>query len=441
MSRRYFSILLAFFFALLLCTMAGCSEGATEQTSSSPLRSTQTVDHPRHTPVNATLIPVPETSYPSLETPTTPSITAPYHLIDPSDFSIDFTLDTPVPPGRYIITVEESYARKTEIKFKVINFAGDVVSTLDVEIIDEDISYPHYSVTQIHAESKQLLIGVVDNGHTIELYIFDLLTTSISAISLECETMAGTAVNALGRKYLAFRCWDETNTWHFVHTADPSESYSFTVPIAADPFEYIPIWVSADEILFNGTYEKAFCLGSIPDWDPLCENIPYWPSRLTTDVGLLELREGDYYRPTAIGALSIDCLQSGSQDCDPILIENPFNDPQAGVINPLSSSWVPGTSSILYLMMIDYDQNTNAADETEIWLAKYPEGTIVKLDVLEGEFILSELGFPDTPAIWLDNGTEVILNKLNDLVVYNIETGEQRSIGYHGKVLGTIEIK
>jgi hypothetical protein len=315
------------------------------------------------------------------------------------------------------------------------------VSTLDVELINEDISYPRYSVTQIHADSKQLLIGVVDNGNTIELYMFDLQTTRIWAISLECETMAGTAVNALGRKYLAFRCWDETNTWHFVNTADPSESYTFTVPIAADPFEYSPIWVGADEILFNGTYEKAFCLGSVPDWDPICGDLEYRPGQFATNVELLELREGDYYRPTAIGALSIDCLRSGSQDCDPILIENPFNDPQAGLINPLSSSWVPGTSNILYLMMIDYDQNTNAADETEIWLAKYPEGTIVKLDVLEGEFILSELGFPDTPSIWLDNGKEVILNKLNDLVVYNIETGEQRSIGYHGKVLGTITVK
>jgi hypothetical protein len=133
MRRRYISILLACNFALLLCIMAGCSEDASVQTPPSPPKSTQTADHPRHTPVNTTLIP-------TLETPATPSITAPYHLIDPSDFILDFKLDAPVSPGRYIITVEESYARKTEFKFKVINFTGDVVSTLDVELVDEDIS-------------------------------------------------------------------------------------------------------------------------------------------------------------------------------------------------------------------------------------------------------------------------------------------------------------
>jgi hypothetical protein len=358
-------------------------------------------------------------------------------LIDPSDFSLDFKLDTPVPPGRYIISVEESYARETEIKFKVTNFSGDVVSTLDVELINEDISYPRYSVTQIHADSNQLLIGVVDDGNTIELYVFDLQTTSSWAISLGCETMAGTAVNALGRKFLAFRCWDDTNTWHFVDTADPSESYTITVPIAEDPFEYYPIWVGTDQIYFRGE-NQAFCLGSIPDWDPLCEDIPYWPGRFATDVGLLEILEGRPENPTAIGALSIDCLRSDQPSCE-ILIEDPFSNLQ----QPwrLHSSWVPGTQSILYLKLVDHDTSTFVFDETELWLAAYPEGILTMLDVFEGEVFLTELWFPDTPVIWLDNGIELILNKLDDLIVYNIETGEQRSIGYHGKVLGTITIE
>lgn len=123
------------------------------------------------------------------------------------------------------------------------------------------------------------------------------------------------------------------------------------------------------------------------------------------------------------------------------MIENPFNDPQTGVIVPLSSSWVPSTTSILYLVVVEYDLSTNAADETELWLATYPEGTITKLDVLDGEFVLAELGIPDAPAIWLDNGKELILNKLDDLVVYNLETGEQRSIVDPGTVLGTITIE
>ena len=439
MRRRYSSILLVCHFALLLCIMAGCSEDATVQTPSSPPRISQTADSPTHLPIIVASSLTPETSFTPLETPTIPSITAPYHLIDPSDFSLDFKLDTPVPPGRFIISVEESYARETEINFKVTNFSGDVVSTLDVELINEDISYPRYSVTQIHADSNQLLIGVVDGANTIELYVFDLQTTSSWAISLGCETMAGTVVNALGRKFLAFRCWDETNTWHFVNTVDPSESYTIIVPIIADPFEYNPIWVDTDEILFKGTYEKAFCIGSIPDWDPFCEDTPYWPGRFATDIGLLEIRDGRPESPTAIGAISIDCILSGPPGCDPILIENPFSNLQQHW--PLHSSWVPGTSSILYLKLVDHDPSTFVFDETELWLAQYPEGKITLLDTLKGEVFLTELEFPDTPVIWLDNGKELILNKLDDLVVYNLETGEQRSIGYHGKVLGTIEIK
>jgi len=381
----------------------------------------------------------PDTSYPPLETPTTPAIAAPYHLIDTSDFSLDFKLDAPIPPGRYIVAVEESYARETETQFKVISFTGEVVSTLDVKFMNDGISYPDFfSITQIHFDSNQLLIGVVDEGSTKELYKFDLQTTKVWAISLGCETAAGTAVNALGRNYLAFRCWDETHTWHFVNTSDPAESYTITVPIAEDPFEYYPIWVGTDQIFFRGE-NQAFCLGSIPDWDPLCENILYRPGRFTTDVGLLEILEGRPENPTAIGALSIVCLRSDQPSCDPILIEDPFSNLQ----QPwrLHSSWVPGTSSILYLKLVDHDPSTFVFDETELWLAVYPERNLIRLDALEGEVFLTELEFPDTPVSWLDNGKELILNKLDDLIVYNIETGEQRSIGYHGKVLGTITIE
>lgn len=197
------------------------------------------------------------------------------------------------------------------------------------------------------------------------------------------------------------------------------------------------IWVGPNDILFNGKRE-AFCLGSIPDWDPICGDIPYWPGRLATDVDLLEIREGWPENPMAIGALSTTCLRSNLQGCDPILIENPF--PNLQQPWSLHSSWVPGTTSILYLKLVDHDLSTFAFDETELWLATYPEGVLALLDVLEGEVFLTELEFPNAPAIWLSNGQEVILNKLNELIVYNLETGEQRSIGDPGTVLGTITI-
>lgn len=205
-----------------------------------------------------------------------------------------------------------------KLKFKVFSFTGEVVSTLDVKFINEGLSHPDYfSITQIHANSNKLLIGVVDEGSTKELYEFDLQTTKVWAISLECETAAGTAVNALGRNYLAFRCWDKTHAWHFINTADPAESYTITIPIAEDPFEYYPIWVGTDKIFFRGE-NKAFCLGSIPDWDPVCADISDWVGRFDLNNALLEIGKGDSYNPTAIGALSIDCLQSGVPGCDPI---------------------------------------------------------------------------------------------------------------------------
>ena len=95
----------------------------------------------------------------------------------------------------------------------------------------------------------------------------------------------------------------------------------------------------------------------------------------------------------------------------------------------------------MYLKLVDHDLTTFAFDETELWLATYPEGDLTLLDVLEGEVFLTELEFPNAPVIWLDNGKELILNKLDDLVVYSIETGEQRSIGDPGTVLGTITIE
>ena len=73
----------------------------------------------------------------------------------------------------------ESFARKTKIQFKVITFIGDIVSTLDVEIINEEIPYTRYSVTQIHTDSNQLLIGVVDEGSTKELY--DVFRTAFAS--------------------------------------------------------------------------------------------------------------------------------------------------------------------------------------------------------------------------------------------------------------------
>lgn len=116
MRRKYKSILLAWFFTLLAGILAGCSEGTAVQTPSGPPRSTQTADHPRLAPVTTTSSPAPEASYTPLETPTTPSITAPYHLIDPSDFSLNFELNTPIPSGRYIFAVEDFSGYETEIQ-------------------------------------------------------------------------------------------------------------------------------------------------------------------------------------------------------------------------------------------------------------------------------------------------------------------------------------
>jgi hypothetical protein len=358
----------------------------------------------------------------------------PYLLVNKSDFSLDFKLDAPIPPGEYIVSAEDSYTHATEMQFQVMTFSGDVIASLEAELINEDISYPTIYVNQIQTDSNQLLIEV-DGKSTKELYAFDLQTAAAVGIEITCETLIGTA---LGAEYLAFSCLDDLFTWHFVSISDPLTNYSIHIPMPNDYFA--ATWVGTNEILFKGQFE-AFCLGSIPNWEPICEDSSYWAGRLATDVKLLEIRKGHSYNPTSIGALSIECLRSDQPSCDPVMIENPFNDPQRGIIVPLSSSWLPGTTSILYLVVIDYDLSTNAADETELWLATYPEGTIAKIDVLEGEFVLAELGFPDAPAIWLPSGKEVVLNALNDLVIYNIETGEQRSIGYPGKVLGTITIE
>ena len=436
MRNKHLSLPLAWFFTTLLAILSGCSQGAIEMTPSEQPSNPQAADHPTRTLGTTSLSPTHEAAAILTSTPIAPSANAPYSIIDPSDFSIDFKLDAPIPPGNYIVFAEDLYTFDPKVLVRFMTLSSDVLSSLVVEATNKGTSFSSYFIAHIHNSSNRILIGIEDDFKTKELYIYDLQTTNSWGISVKCDILS----SELGRNYLAFRCFDDLETWYFVNTSDPSISYSITVPMPTHSFDSEPIWVDASEILFKG-WRETFCLGSVPDWDPICEDLEYRPGQFATNVRLLELREGDYYRPTAIGALSIDCLRSGSPDCDPILIENPFNDPQAGAINPLSSSWVPGTSSILYLMMIDYDQNTNAADETELWLATYPEGTIAKIDVLEGEFVLAELGFPDMPAIWLPGGKEVVLNGLNDLVIYNIETGEQRSIGYHGKVLGTIEIK
>ena len=357
---------------------------------------------------------------------------APYLVVNKSDFSLDFKLDVPIPPGEYIVSAEDSYTHETEMQFQVMTFSGDVIASLEAELINEDISYPTIYVNQIQTDSNHLLIEV--NGKSAkELYAFDLRTAAAVGIEITCETLIG---SALGAEYLAFSCLDDLFTWHFVSIPDPLTSYSIHIAMPNDYFA--ATWVGTNEILFKGQFE-AFCLGSIPKWEPICEDSSYWAGRLATDVKLLEIRKGHSYSPTAIGALSLDCLRSDQPSCDPILIENPFSNLQQPW--PLHSSWVPDTMSILYLKLVDHDPSTFVFDETELWLAVYPERNLIRLDVLEGEVFLTELGFPDTPVIWLDNGKELILNKLDDLIVYNIETGEQRSIGYHGKVLGTITIE
>lgn len=139
--------------------------------------------------------------------------------------------------------------------------------------------------------------------------------------------------------------------------------------------------------------------------------------------------------------VSIPCLRLDPDGCEPTIIDlDAHTNPEAELTITAASTWVPGTTDLLFLSEIYYGTIPNSFEETELWLAEFPEGKLTKLDVLKGAFYLTE-HIPDAPATWLPNGKEVVLNALNDLVIYNIETGEQRSIGDPGVVLGTIEIK
>ena len=440
MYRRYLNRNLTWAFILILGFLAGCSNNPVEGTPSNPQAETLTAAHPMDTQGPTTSSPTQQTTSIPPEALTTPIFFPPYRLLKLDEFSFVLSMDTPIPTGYYLVSAESLYSFETKMHYQVTTFSGDVASSLEGELIKNGNSFSSIFSTYTHRDSNRMLVQIAEDFKAKELYVVELETMNTWGITLNCETALGEKVFALGSNYLAFRCWDETHTWHFVNTANPSESFTVSVPIAVDPFEYSPIWVGANDILFKGESE-AFCLGSIPDWDPFCDDSPYWVGKLQTDAGLLEIREGNSLNPTAVGVISTNCLQSELADCHPILIEHPFNDPQTGVIVPLSSTWVPGTTSILYLVVIDHDPSTNAADETELWLATFPVGTMEKLDVLDGEFVLAELGWPQAPAIWLPSGKEVVLNGLDDLIIYNIETGEQRSIGDPGTVLGTIEIK
>jgi len=145
--------------------------------------------------------------------------------------------------------------------------------------------------------------------------------------------------------------------------------------------------------------------------------------------------------PISIGAISIPCLRSGQESCEPTIIDlDAYTDHQVEFTLTAGSTWIPGTTNLLFLRELDYVISSNSFDETELWCAEFPEGKLTRLDVLEGEFFLTEF-ITDAQAVWLPSGKEVVLNALDDLVIYNIETGEQRSIGDPGTVLGTIEIK
>ena len=85
---------------------------------------------------------------------------APYLVVNKSDFSLDFKLDVPIPPGEYIVSAEDSYTHETEMQFQVMTFSGDVIASLEAELINEDISYPTIYVNQIQTDSNHLLIEV-----------------------------------------------------------------------------------------------------------------------------------------------------------------------------------------------------------------------------------------------------------------------------------------
>ncbi|MEE8121242.1 MAG: hypothetical protein V3T55_06915, partial [Anaerolineales bacterium] len=310
--------ILAWIVILFSGILAGCSGDALERTPSNPSNITRAAEHPTHTPGSATSSPKAEGSATPPNTPTPFSLIAPYHLISPSEFSFDFTMDAQIPPGQYIVVAEDSYTFDPEMQIRVITYSGDEISTLDVERTNKGKSFPTTYVTQIHTDSNLLLIEAAKDLRTKELYVYDFQTSSTWGIEQECESLIGLA---LGAKYLAFNCLEDLYTWHLVSTADPLTNYSFRIAMPNDRFD--AIWVGPNEILFKGERE-SFCLGSIPDWDPICGDIPYWPGRLATDVDLLEIREGRPENPTAIGALSTTCLRSNMQGCDPILIKNPF---------------------------------------------------------------------------------------------------------------------
>lgn len=103
---------------------------------------------------------------------------APYRLIDPSEFSLEFTMNAPIPSGEYIVAAEETFTLDPEMHFQVMTFSGDVVSTLNVELINKSISHPALFATQIHADSNQLLIVVEYGGRMGELYVYNFQTSS-----------------------------------------------------------------------------------------------------------------------------------------------------------------------------------------------------------------------------------------------------------------------
>ena len=415
--------------------LVGCSLSASNQTLSELQGTVQPDYHPTRTP-SSTVSP------PTLEGSATRTLTViPYRLIRPSDFSLIFKLDAPVPPGEYIVTAEDTFTFESENQFKVMTYAGEIISSIDVMQINENISSPTLIVTRIHRDSNRLFIGVGSNLSTKELYVYDLDSETTWGIALECETVAGDYGYALGAEFLTFRCLDDTHTWHFINTNDPSIGFSIDVPIASGYLDSFPIWVGTEEILIKGD-NGAFCLGSISDWDPGCEDLSDWVGKLSPDKKYIEIRDGlTDQLPKSIGAVSIPCLRSGQESCEPTIIDlTAYTNDQVEFTLTAGSTWIPGTTNLLFLREIDYVISSNSFDETELWLAEFPEGKLTRLDVLEGEFFLTEF-IPDAQAVWLPNGKEVVLNTLSDLVVYNIETGEQRSIGNPGTVLGTITIE
>jgi len=321
-----------------------------------------------------------------------------------------------------------------------------------------DLGEPTFIVVPIRGEARHLVIALSQPlaEPNAQIYvIFDLLEQSAQGFNAACGVEEVARNDAMSPQYLTYQCSNADSEIVFVPLVDPSASFSRILPPTFNEHGYNPIWLAADELLLTRAEFDTFhyCLGLLPDWEPVCGEVPYDIMGASADGKLVETRDGPttIYRPERLGVMRVECLRDSPPSCEPTWTQ------AQGVI----ADW-PADPSLLEagawaadgqgLVVLKGDGPPQPRHPAEAWYLDVASGQLRHLATIPPEKLRTPTGYGLTNGFsapfWSPNGEWLLLEEADQiwweptpLYLLSKETGDLRVLLEHGGgVVGEVAV-